>query len=287
VKYGISFLNLHPKGFAALTEAAEDLGFESVWMSDHLVFPVDLGSTPYPGAEADSPGEVVRKTPSLWNRPLFDTTAFLSYLAGRTSTIRFGTYVYVLGIRHPFVAARAFQTLDYVSGGRAEMGIGAGWMSTEFECAEVDFTTRGRRLDECIDVCRKLWTEPQVAHQGEFFSFDAVGFEPKPSASLRIHVGGESGPALRRVAARGDGWIAMENPLESMSGKLAKLDAELAAVGRSRDELEISVVAAVRSKDEAARWADLGVDRIILSPWTRSSSAIEEMRAFAPSIGLG
>jgi probable F420-dependent oxidoreductase len=199
VKFGISFLNLHPKGFAALTEAAEQLGFESVWMSDHLVFPVDLGSTPYPGAEADSPGEVVRKTPSMWDRPLFDTTAFLCFLAGRTTTIRFGTYVYVLGIRHPFVAARSFQTLDYVSNGRAEMGIGAGWMSTEFDAADVDFHTRGRRLDECIDVCRKLWTEPQVAHQGEFFRFDAVGFEPKPSPSMRIHVGGESPAALRRV----------------------------------------------------------------------------------------
>ena len=69
MKFGISFLNLHPKGFAPLTEAAEELGFESVWLSDHLVFPVDLGRTPYPGAEADSPGEVVRKTPSMWNRP--------------------------------------------------------------------------------------------------------------------------------------------------------------------------------------------------------------------------
>jgi probable F420-dependent oxidoreductase len=285
VKFGISFLNLHPKGFAALTEAAEQLGFESVWMSDHLVFPVDLGSLPYPGA--DSPGEVVRKTPSMWDRPLFDTTAFLCYLAGRTSTIRFGTYVYVLGIRHPFVAARAFQTLDYVSGGRAEMGIGAGWMSSEFDCAEVDFHTRGRRLDECIEVCRKLWTEPQVAHHGEFFDFDAVGFEPKPSASLRIHVGGESGPALRRVAKHGDGWIAMENTLDSMAGKLASLDAELSKVGRSRDELEISVVAAVRDPDDVARWADLGVDRIVMSPWTRSSTAIDELRAFAPRIGLG
>jgi probable F420-dependent oxidoreductase len=286
MKFGISFLNLHPRGFADLTVAAEELGFESVWMSDHLVFPVDLGSAPYPGAEADSPGEVVRKTPSMWDRPLFDTTAFLCYLAGRTSTIRFGTYVYVLGIRHPFVAARAFQTLDYVSNGRAEMGIGAGWMSSEFDAADVDFRTRGRRLDECIQVCRRLWTEPQVAHAGEFFTFDAVGFEPKPTA-LKIHVGGESGPALRRVARHGDGWIAMENTWETMAGKLAALDGHLAAAGRSRDDVEISVVAAVRSTDDVARWADLGVDRIIMSPWTRSSTAIDELRAFAPTIGLG
>ena len=79
----------------------------------------------------------------------------------------------------------------------------------------------------------------------------------------------------------------MENTLESMSGKLASLDAELGKVGRTRDELEISVVAAVRNGDDVARWADLGVDRLIMSPWTRSSTAIDELRAFAPSIGLG
>jgi probable F420-dependent oxidoreductase len=287
VKFGISFLNLHPRGFADLTRAAEDLGFESVWMSDHLVFPVDLGEAPYPGSSDDSPGEVVAKTPSLWNRPLFDTTAFLCYLAGQTSTIRFGTYVYVFGIRHPFVAARAFQTLDYVSGGRAEVGIGAGWMETEFRAADVDFASRGRRLDECIEICKRLWTEPQVAHTGEFFKFEAVGFEPKPSASIRIHVGGESRAALRRAARHGGGWIAMENTLDTMRGKLTMLDEALAAVGRDRSELEISVVGAVRDADDVARWADLGVDRLIMTPWTRSSTAIDELRAFAPKIGLG
>ncbi len=201
MKFGSSFLNLHPKGFADLTKAAEELGFESVWMLDHLVFPVDLGAAHYPGAGDDSPGEVVRKTPSLWNRPLFDSTAFLCYLAGQTSTIRFGTYVYVLGIRHPFVAARAFQTLDYVPGGRAEVGIGAGWMDTEFQAAEVDFRSRGRRLDECIEVCKRLWTEEQVAHDGEFFRFDTIGFEPKPSRRSGSTSAGIQGGAAPRGQA--------------------------------------------------------------------------------------
>ncbi|HEY1968126.1 MAG TPA: TIGR03619 family F420-dependent LLM class oxidoreductase [Pseudonocardia sp.] len=287
MKFGISFLNIHPKGFLDLTRAAEELGFESVWLSDHLVFPVDLGNAPYPGAAGDSPGDVVKKTPSLWDRPLFDTTAVLCYLAGQTSSIRLGTYVYVLGIRHPFVAARGFQTLDYLSGGRAEVGIGAGWMDSEFRAADVDFHTRGRRLDECIDVCRRLWTEPQVGHQGEFFSFDPVGFEPKPSPSMRVHVGGESPAALRRAARRGDGWIAMENTAGSLRPKLEKLESELASVGRSRADLEVSVVASVRNRDDVQRWADLGVDRLIMTPWTRSSTAIAELRTFAPTLGLG
>lgn len=287
MKFGISLLNIHPRGFVELTRAAERLGFESVWMSDHLVFPVDLGTAAYPGAAADSPGEVVRKTPSLWDRPLFDTTAFLCHLAAHTSRIRLGTYVYVLGIRHPFVAARAFQTLDYVSNGRAEVGVGAGWMDSEFAAAGVDFASRGRRLDECIDVCTRLWTEPTVAHSGEFFSFDSVGFEPKPSPTIRIHVGGESGAALRRVARRAGGWIAMENSTDSLRPKLERLDRELDAAGRSRADVEVTVVAAPSSRADVERWAELGVDRVIMSPWRRSSTAVDELHAFAPSIGLG
>ena len=287
MKFGISLLSVHPRGFVELTRTAEQLGFESVWMSDHLVFPVDLGSTPYPGAGIDSPGEVVRKTPSLWNRPLFDTTAYLCYLAAQTSRIRLGTYVYVLAIRHPFIAARAFQTLDYVSAGRAEMGVGAGWMDSEFAAAEIDFASRGKRLDECLDVCRRLWSEPKTAHSGKYFTFDEVGFEPKPTSPIRIHIGGESPAALRRVAARGGGWIAMENTVDSMRPKLERLDRELASVGRTRSEIEVTVVAAPSSSTEVNRWEQLGVDRIIMSPWQRSSTAVQDLRAFAPSIGLG
>lgn len=287
MKVGISFLKLHPGRFAEVTREGERLGFESVWLSDHLVFPVDLGGAPYPGDNADSPADTVVKTPSMWDRPLFDTTAYLCFLAGQTSTIRFGTYVYLLGLRHPLVAARAFQTLDVVSGGRAEVGIGAGWMESEFAAAGVDFRTRGRRLDECIQVCKRLWTEPKVAHDGEFYAFDEVGFEPKPSPAMRLHVGGESRAAMRRVARYGNGWIGMEHSFESLPAKLAELDRALADAGRSRDELEISVVGAAREPDDLKKWAELGVHRLILTPFRRTSTAIEDMRDFATAIGLG
>ncbi|GAA5157906.1 TIGR03619 family F420-dependent LLM class oxidoreductase [Pseudonocardia eucalypti] len=287
MKLGISFLKLHPGRFAEVTREGERLGFESVWLSDHLVFPVDLGGAPYPGDNADSPADTVVKTPSMWDRPLFDTTAYLCFLAGQTSTIRFGTYVYLLGLRHPLIGARAFQTLDVVSGGRAEVGIGAGWMESEFAAAGVDFRTRGRRLDECIQVCKRLWTEPNVAHEGEFYAFDGVGFEPKPSPAMRLHVGGESRAAMRRVARYGNGWIGMEHTLESLPAKLAELDRALADAGRSRDELEISVVGAAREPDDLKKWAELGVHRLILTPFRRTSTAIEDMRDFATGIGLG
>jgi alkanesulfonate monooxygenase SsuD/methylene tetrahydromethanopterin reductase-like flavin-dependent oxidoreductase (luciferase family) len=115
-----------------------------------------------------------------------------------------------------------------VSDGRAEVGIGAGF---EFRAADVDFASRGRRVDECIEICKRLWTEPQIAHTGEFSQFDAVGFEPKPSVSIRVHVGGESRAALRRAARHGAGWISMENTVDTMRDML---DEALGAVCRDR-----------------------------------------------------
>ena len=116
MKFGISLSSLHPSVHLDAALEAERLGFESVWMAEHLVFPVEMSGSPHPGADAPP------VPPSV---PVYDSFAYLCYLAGRTSTIRLGTNVYLLGLRHPFAAARSVQTLDVVSGGRAEVGIGA------------------------------------------------------------------------------------------------------------------------------------------------------------------
>ena len=102
--------------------------------------------------------------------------------------------MYNIGLRHPFVAARAVQTLDIVSGGRLEFGVGASWLEEEWDAAQLDFHTRGRRVDEALEVCKQLWTEPESTHHGEFFTFDEVAFEPKPQQRPwpPILVGGES-----------------------------------------------------------------------------------------------
>ena len=106
--------------------------------------------------------------------------------------------------------ARAFGTLDWVSGGRAVIGAGAGWLRSEWEALGIDPATRGARLDEAILVCRRLWTEESVAHEGPHFPFAEVAFEPKPvQQPIPIYVGGESAAALRRAGRLGDGWIGM------------------------------------------------------------------------------
>jgi probable F420-dependent oxidoreductase len=214
---------------------------------------------------------------------VFDAFAMLSYLAGRTRTLRLGTNVYLLGLRHPFVAARAIQTLDVVSNGRAEVGVGAGWLREEWTAVGLDPATRGRRLDEALDVCRRLWTESRVAHDGEFFRFAPVAFEPKPVQRPHppIHVGGESAAALVRAARVGDGWLGLAHTPESVREPIARLRALRAGLGRTTRSFEVTVNATPRRREEADAFAEAGVTRLVVAPWRRSREAMEAMERFA------
>ena len=134
------------------------------------------------------------------------------------------------------------QTVDLLSGGRFEFGIGASWLEEEWRATGLDFATRGRRVDEAIEVCKRLWTEATVTHHGEFFSFDEVVFEPKPVQQPRppILVGGESKAALRRAARLGDGWLGMGHTFESAAAQIAALRALLAEHGRAAPTIPTS-----------------------------------------------
>lgn len=274
MKFGIALGRVSPRYFVDVTVAADQLGFESVWLPEHLVLPVEMTSSPFTGH--DYP-------PILPNLQVFDCFAYLSYLAGRTERVRLGTHVYNLALRHPFVAARAVQTLDLVSGGRVELGIGASWLAEEWEAAGLDFHTRGRRLDEALAVCTRLWSEEVIEHHGEFFDFQPVMFEPKPVQKPwpPVHVGGESDAALRRAARVGDGWIGITHTLESVRRPvelLAKLREE---AGRAVLPFEVTLGGPVETRDDVVRWEEAGVHRLMVSPWARSSEAVEGMRRFA------
>jgi probable F420-dependent oxidoreductase len=277
VKLGIALGALNPHFFVDVTREAEALGFESIWLPEHLVFPVEMGGSPFAGDE---------HPPVPPSTPVFDAFAYLSYLAGRTHRIRLGTNVYLLGLRHPFVAARAVQTLDIVSGGRAEIGIGAGWLREEWTAAGLDPGTRGRRLDEALAVCKRLWSEEEVAHRGDFYDFAPVRFEPKPLQRPHppIHCGGESDAALRRAARDCNGWLGLHHTpasVEAPIGRLADLRREY---GREREPFEIIVGGSPDSREDLSRWEDAGVSRIITSPWRRSPEAVEGLRRLADAV---
>lgn len=274
MKFGIALGQLNPAFHLEVTLEAERLGFESVWMPEHLVFPVDMSGSPHPGD--DSP-------PVPPSTPVFDSLAWLAFLAGKTTRLRLGTNVYLLGLRHPFAAARAVQTLDIVSEGRAEIGIGAGWLRSEWTAAGLDPRTRGRRLDEALAICKRLWTEEVIEHHGEFFDFGPVMFEPKPIQKPwpPIHVGGESEAALRRAAFHCDGWYGLVHTPETAREVVGRLGELRREAGREKERFEVSLGGRVRETDDIKRWEDAGVDRLVVSPWQRSREAMDGMRRFA------
>jgi len=279
VKFGIALGALNSHFHVDATDEAERLGYESVWLPEHLVLPVRMSRSPHPGDE---------HPPVPPTTPVFDAFAYLGFLAGRTRQVRLGTHVYNLGLRHPFISARAVQTLDVLSGGRVEFGIGASWLEEEWRAVGLDFVSRGRRVDEAIEVCKRLWTESEVAHDGEFFRFDAVAFEPKPLQQPwpPILIGGESGAALRRAARAGDGWIGMGHTFESAAGRIARLRELRAEYGRDPAAFQTCLGGPVTSADDVRRWEELGVTRLVVSPWRRSPDAVDGIRRFADLVGL-
>ena len=279
MKYGIALGAANAKFFPDITFEAEALGFESVWLPEHLIFTTRMSRSPHPGET---------HPPVPPNTPIFDAFAYLAYLAGRTERVRLGTHVFNIGLRHPFVTARAVQTLDILSNGRVEFGIGASWLEEEWVAAELDFASRGRRVDECIEVCRRLWTEDEVTHAGEFFNFEGAVFVPKPvqPQGPPILVGGESKAALRRAARLGDGWIGMSHDFASGAAQIATLKELLAAEGRDPAGFQFCLGGTVATPDDAKRWEDIGVTRMVFSPWTSSREAIDGMRRFAEDFGL-
>lgn len=277
MKFGIALGRVNHRFFEEITVEADRLGFESVWFPEHLVLPVRMSRSPHPGQ--DHP-------PIPPDVPVYDALVYLAYLAGRAPRIRLGTHVFNVGLRHPFVTARAVQTLDVVSGGRVELGIGASWLEEEWQAVGLDFRTRGRRVDEALAVCTRLWSEREVEHRGEFFSFPSVMFEPKPVQRPwpPIHVGGESDAALRRAARLGDGWIGISHTPETVTASVERLRRLREDAGRGEARFEVSVGGPVATRDDVSRWADAGVDRLVVAPWDRSADAVEGMRRFADEV---
>jgi probable F420-dependent oxidoreductase len=276
LKVGLTLQAVNPKFWVAASQEAEQAGFESVWVPEHLVLPVKMSGSPHTG-HATPP-----IPPSM---PAYDVWVSLAMVAASTSTIRLGTHVYNIGLRHPFVTARAVATLDVFSGGRVDFGIGASWLEEEWDAMQLDFASRGRRVDEAIEICQRLWSEDVVEYHGEFFDFDPVMFNPKPiQQPIPIIVGGDSRAALRRTANIGAGWIPMNTPVDVLRPQVDRVNEMRAAAGRSgATEVTIGGGGAM-SVDDFQRYRDAGVDRILCAPFTSSREALEGIRRFGDEV---
>ena len=267
MKIGVMLAGVNTKFWTAAAQAAEEAGFESVWLPEHLVFPVEMKGSPHAG-DAHPP------IPS--NTPAFDALMALAAIAATTKNVRLGTNVYNIGLRHPFVTARAITTLDVISGGRVEFGIGASWLEEEWDATGLDFHTRGRRVDETIDICRRLWSEDVVEHHGEFFDFAPVMFNPKPVQQPQpsLLIGGDGAAAKRRAALVGDGWLPMNHSLEQLPGALAEINAQRAKAGRD-GTTTLTVGGGIESRADVDRYRAADVDRVLVRPFMTSKEALD------------
>jgi probable F420-dependent oxidoreductase len=192
---------------------------------------------------------------------------WLAYVAAATTRIRLGTGILILPQRNPLVLAKAVATLDRLSGGRVDLGIGVGWLREEFDALGVPFERRGARTDEYVEVMRRLWREPSTAFSGEFTAFGELNSYPKPASpnGVPIHVGGHSEAAARRAGRIGDGFFPGRGEGHGLEHLLATMSAAAKDAGRDPAAIEITSGGSL-DLDSVKRAADLGVARYTIPP---------------------
>jgi probable F420-dependent oxidoreductase len=250
-----------PAWMAAFARHVEACGFESIVAVEHTVLMSQYTSVyPY-----DTSGRV--ELPA--DCPLPDPLELLAFLAGQTERLGLATGVLVLPNHHPVVLAKRVASVDALSGGRLRLCVGMGWLKEEIEACGTEFSSRGRRADEQLEVMRLLWDDRPdgASFHGEFFGFDHAMCYPKPVARVPIHVGGHSRAAARRAGRLGDGF----QPLGVSGGELAELIAvmrdEATRFGRDPEALELSLGHLVTKidRERTDKLAAIGADRVVLA----------------------
>ena len=265
MKFGIVFANTgpfcDPTSAVAFARAAEAAGFESLWTVEHTVVPV--------GYESTYPYDKSGRMPGADDAPIPDPLVWLAFLASVTSTIRLGTGILIQPQRNPVVLAKEVATLDQLSGGRMELGVGVGWLEEEFAAIGVPFAERGHRTDDGIGAMRALWGQDRATYAGEFTSFTECICRPQPvSGSVPVHVGGHSDVAARRAGRIGDGFFPAKGSHRRLGELFYIVRSTATEAGRDPSAIELTSggngVFGPTGLDEAAALAELGVDRIVV-----------------------
>ena len=206
--------HLSGRDIAGVARTAERLGYSMVFLPEHYLTPtghVELSGNHY-----------------------FDATTAQAFIAGATSTITIGSMVTILPLHNPVIAAKSIATLDWFSGGRAQVTVGVGWLKEEYDAIGVPFTKRGRIADECLAAMFELWHSDAPSFEGEFVSFDEVAFGPKPVSRPHpvVWMGGDADAVLRRAARFGDGWAPWLTKPEELPAKMDYLRSQHGFDGR-------------------------------------------------------
>lgn len=263
MKVGLAFASsLGIDGAAALDicRRAEAAGFESVWGGEHVILPDSIESR-YPYT-ADG------KIPAEPDTPIPDPLIWLAFAAAAAPTLKLGTCILIVPQRNPLVLAKELATLDQLSGGRVELGLGVGWLKEEFDALGVAWERRGARNDEYVAAMRALWAAPHAEFHGEFVDFPPATCSPRPvNGSIPVLVGGDTDAAIRRAVRIADGYFPGEGDAQRLGALLGKLRSAAEQADRDPDSIEINAMFGVQMADPVAgleQMAALGVGRIMV-----------------------
>jgi probable F420-dependent oxidoreductase len=285
-------------GILEVAMGAERLGFDSVWMFDHLFTPTGIESK-YPYTrEGDYPMSA--------DDPFFDPIGLYGVLAGATQRIKLGTGVLIPAYRNPIVLGKILATIENFAPGRIILGVGAGWMKEEFDATGVDFHNRGARLVEYMKALRAIWSGEPSSFKGRFYSWVEAGFLPAPTASIPIIVGGHGEKALERAAKHADGWAVVVGKgqgrgIDGAAQRIDRLKGLLEHEGRDPDTFHLQYTNVLWFSDtpneklpltgppdaiasSLKRLNDLGITMVDLAVFGPPSLIVETAQRFAEEV---
>jgi probable F420-dependent oxidoreductase len=257
VKFGLYLvLNEAAMPVPALARAAEERGFDSIWVPEHSHIPT-TGNTPYPGR-----GPV---TPDFART--YDPFAVLAAAAAVTTRIKLATGICLLIQRDTIHTAKTVATIDQMSGGRVVFGVGGGWNKPEMENHGTEYATRFKRLEEQVAALKAIWTEDEAAYHGRFVNFDPMWCWPKPATKPHppIYFGGESEHTLKRIVALGDGWLPRVRDPDKVLRGIGRLHALAREAGRDPASIGISAFGLPAREEAIAPFREAGIERAILA----------------------
>lgn len=263
MKFGLAFASsiaVDHQASMEICRRAEAAGFESLWGGEHVILPSKIESS-YPYT-ADG------KIPAMPDTPIPDPLIWLAFAAAAAPSMRLGTCILIVPQRNPLILAKELATLDQLSGGKVELGLGVGWLEEEFNALGVPWERRGARNDEYIEAMRTLWSGPEVEFHGEFVDFPTVTCSPRPvQPTIPILVGGDSEVAIRRAARLADGYFPGEGDVDRLASLITRVRQAAEDAGRDPDEIEINAMFSAQMADPVAgveKFTELGVGRIMV-----------------------
>src|SRR5215470_8798896 len=262
-----------PELITLTAQTAEQCGFYSLWAPEHVVL-LDQYTSKYPYSKDG-------RLPGLNTTvDILDPYVTLTYAAAFTKKIRLGTGISLIPERSPVVTAKEIASLDKLSGGRFDLGVGVGWLAEEFTAVGVPWERRAERTREYLAAMKALWTEEEPEFKGEFCSFPKVRMFPKPVQKPHppIVFGGESTPALRRVGEVGDGWFGVNVTVEDAKTKIARIRQYAQAAGRDPGKLHFSISPGIGEPveiDRIKQYRDAGVHQVVVGAIPRDPRGIK------------